>query len=164
MFIAEQTAPLSFEHFAPDHERWARALEASTKAAEPREASPAFREESSPASTHLTFPAGLYGFGSYRTFVLAEVDGSAALVAVDDLTVRLSVMDAALAVSGYPLAEAQAAAGMTGEEAAVALVVVRPANGGPMMANLRAPIVIGLTTRRGVQVILGDDLPLSAAL
>ena len=41
---------------------------------------------------------------------------------IDDLTGLSAHLDATLAVRGYPLAEAQAAAGMTGEEVAVALV------------------------------------------
>jgi len=175
MFTAEPTAPLSFELFAPDtcppalQERWARAYEESAKAAKPHDAEPAMasHEEPSLAHPHLTFPEGLYGFGSYHTFVLADLDGAAglhALVAVDDLSVQLSVVDAALAVRGYPLAEARAAAGMSDEEVAVALVVVCPADGGPMTVNLRAPIVIGLTSHRGVQVIVDGDLPFSAAL
>jgi hypothetical protein len=47
---------------------------------------------------------------------------------------------------------------------AVALVVVHPAERGSMTVNLRAPIVIGLTSRRGVQVILGREMPLTKVI
>lgn len=119
--FTEPTAPLSFDFFAPDahtptlHERSARAHEESAKA-EPRHA--ASRQEPSPACPHLTFADGLYGFGGFHTFVLADLVH--ALNAVDDPTVQLSVVDAALAVRGYPLAEAQAAAGVIDEAVAVA--------------------------------------------
>lgn len=164
--IAPASAPVPFD-LLPSHvdgleaalqERWARVYEESKKAAK------APHEDLSTAVPRLTFAEGLYGFGGYHSFVLVEIDGGvglSALVAVDDFTVQLPVVDAALAVSDYPLAAAQAAAGLEGEEVAVALVACRPANGGAMTVNMRAPIVIGLSSHRGVQVILGSELPLS---
>lgn len=125
------------------------------------------RQAPSTGYSQLAFPEGLYGFGSYHSFVLADVDPAAALfalVAVDDVAVQLLVVDAAIAVPDYPLDEARAAAGMSDEEVAVALVVVHPADGGPMTVNLRAPVVIGLTSHRGVQVILGRELPLTKVI
>jgi len=53
----------------------------------------------------------------------------------------------------FPIERAIAAAGLTDTEFAVALVVTVPADGVPTV-NLLAPIVIGLESRRGVQVIL----------
>jgi flagellar assembly factor FliW len=164
--VAPTSAPVPFDLLpshadgleAALHERWARVYEESKKAAK------APHEELTNAEPRLTFPEGLYGFGGYHSFVVVELDGAIglqALVAVDDFTVQLPVVDAALAVPGYPLAEAQAASGITGEEVAVALVACRPADGGAMTVNMRAPIVIGLTSHRGVQVILGSELPLS---
>lgn len=161
MFTAEQSVSPSFDLFTADppaipYEPW----QVYEQASPPRQAP-------STGYPQLAFPEGLYGFGSYHSFVIADVDPGAglfALVASDDVAVQLLVVDAALAVSDYPLEEARAAAGMSDEEVAVALVVVHPADGGPMTVNLRAPVVIGLTSHRGVQVILGRELPLTKVI
>jgi carbon storage regulator CsrA len=105
----------------------------------------------------IQFPEGLYGMREHRSFLLCEVSDAGtcrALVSCDDPTVQLLVVDASQVWPGYPVAEARVAAGLDQEEVAVAAVVTAPADGSEPTVNLMAPIVIGMTSRRGSQVIL----------
>lgn len=105
----------------------------------------------------ISFPEGLYGLRDHRSFLLCEVsDGGSfrALVSRQDPTMQLLVVDATEVWPGYPVDEARAAAGLGEEEVAVAAVVMAPADGSEATVNLMAPIVIGMKSRRGSQVIL----------
>jgi carbon storage regulator len=112
----------------------------------------------------LNFPEGLIGLPEHRELVLCEsTDGSGLFVLVSrlDPCIQLAVIEAKLVMPSYPIKEARIAADFEHEEAAVALVVSQGADGDMAIANLQAPIVMGLTSRYGRQVILlREDLPL----
>jgi len=112
----------------------------------------------------IEIPAGLPGLRDHKRFVLTEVPGypaMRALVSLHDTFVRLMLVEAVLLDPHYPVHEAHARVGLEGEEVAVAIVITLPRDGRAPTANLLAPIVIGLTSRRGEQVVL-DGLGLSA--
>ncbi|MBI2896544.1 MAG: carbon storage regulator CsrA [Deltaproteobacteria bacterium] len=105
----------------------------------------------------ICFPDGLYGMRDQQSFLLCNVaEGGSfrVLVSRQDPMMRLLVVDATEVWPGYPVDEARAAAGLTDEDVAVAAVVTAPADGSEATVNLMAPIVIGMKTRRGSQVIL----------
>lgn len=112
----------------------------------------------------IAFANGLPGLREHRAFVLAEVPGFPALrglVSESDPHVRLLICDAELAMPGYPIALAKERAGLVDDEVAVAVVVTLPRDGRAPSVNLLAPIVIGLGSHCGDQVIL-DGSGLSA--
>jgi carbon storage regulator len=112
----------------------------------------------------LQFPEGLIGLPEHRELVLCDSNddsGLFVLVSKADPCVQLAVVEAKLVVPGYPVRDACVAADFEHEEAAVALVVTHGNEGHPTTVNLQAPIVMGLTSRYGRQVILlREDLPL----
>lgn len=115
-------------------------------------------------SGRIVFDSGLPGLREHHAFVLAEVPGYPALrglVSESDPYVRLLVCEAELAMPGYPIALAKERAGLPDEEVAIAVVVTLPRDGRPPSVNLLAPIVIGLDSHHGEQVIL-DGSGLSA--
>lgn len=112
----------------------------------------------------LFFPKGLFGFEGFKRWVLCELAdppagseqiGLRVLVAQEAPEIRLLVVDLELVAPGYPAARAQAEAGLE-EEAAVAAIINVPVDGRPATVNLAAPLVVGLESRRGAQVILSD--------
>jgi carbon storage regulator len=116
----------------------------------------------------INFPEGLPGLREHRSFVLADIpgfDGVRALVSQSETAVRLLVVDAVDLSASYPVDEAQQAAGIAAnEEVAVALVVTLPPQG-IATVNMLAPIVIGLSSRSGRQVVLeGSGLPIRCEL
>lgn len=112
--------------------------------------------------TTLHFPEGLIGLPEHTELVLcesAEEPGLFVLVSKVDPCIQLAVVEAKSVMPDYPLRDACAAADFEHEEAAVAVVVTQGASG--PTANLQAPVVMGLTSRQGRQVILlRDDLGL----
>jgi carbon storage regulator len=112
----------------------------------------------------LNFPEGLIGLPDHKELVLCESNddsGMFVLVSKSDPCIQLPVIEAKLVLPNYPIREARIAADFEHEEAAVALVVTLGAPGQPATANLQAPIVMGLSSRYGRQVILlREDLPL----
>lgn len=104
----------------------------------------------------LDFPEGLFGLSDHKAFVLCEIAADnpiRCLMSCSDPEVQMLVVDAEGAWPGYPLDEARARAGHD-EETAIALIVSVPADGGQPTANLLAPLVIGLETRVGRQIVL----------
>jgi len=92
----------------------------------------------------LEIPEGLFGMREHRSFQLFDAPGDGPLrflVSVTDPTVQLYVADALELCPTYPLADARRAAGVH-------------ADGSGGCVNLAAPLVIGLSSRRGAQVIL----------
>ncbi|MET0388573.1 MAG: carbon storage regulator [Polyangiales bacterium] len=112
----------------------------------------------------LNFPEGLIGLPDHRELVLCESNddsGLFVLVSKSDPCVQLAVVEARLVVPDYPIRDACSAADFEHEDAAVALVVTQGGIEHPTSVNLQAPIVMGLTSRYGRQVILlREDLPL----
>jgi carbon storage regulator len=112
----------------------------------------------------LFFAEGLIGMPEQRDLVLCEsndASGLFILVSKADPCIQLAIVEAKLVLSNYPIRDACAAADFEHEETAVALVVTMGAEGQPATVNLQAPIVMGLSSRHGRQVILlREDLPL----
>jgi carbon storage regulator len=117
-----------------------------------------------PQQSILHFPEGLIGLPDHRELVLCESNddsGLFVLVSKIDPCVQLAVVEAKLVVADYPIRDACAAADFEHEEAAVALVVTQGGDGKIASVNMQAPIVMGLVSRHGRQVILlREDLPL----
>jgi carbon storage regulator len=112
----------------------------------------------------LQFAEGLIGLPDHRELVLCESNddtGLFVLVSKADPCVQLAIVEAKLVLENYPVRDACVAADFEDEEAAVALVVTMHGEGGIATVNLQAPIVMGLASRRGRQIImLREDLPL----
>jgi carbon storage regulator len=112
----------------------------------------------------LHFAEGLIGLPEHRDLVLCEsTDSSGLFILVSQLDpcIQLAVIEAKLVLPDYPVRDACIAADFEHEETAVALVVTVAADGHTATVNLQAPIVMGLTSRQGRQVILlREDLPL----
>lgn len=110
----------------------------------------------------LHFPEGLIGLPEHTELVLCEAadqPGLFVLVSKLDPCIQLAVVEAKSVMPDYPLRDACAAADFEHEETAVAVVVTQGIDGAT--ANLQAPVVMGLTSRQGRQVILlRDDLGL----
>jgi len=110
----------------------------------------------------LDFPEGMIGLPEHTEWVLCESTdqpGLFVLVSKADPCVQLAVVEAKSVMPDYPLREACAAADFEHEETAVAVVVTQGTEG--TTANLQAPVVMGLSSRQGRQVILlRDDLAL----
>ncbi|TWT88217.1 Flagellar assembly factor FliW [Pseudobythopirellula maris] len=112
----------------------------------------------------LEFPYGLIGMEGIRRWVLladAQSPALAWLQAVDRSDVALAVVSPRRFVQGYKVRVADRdldAIGLAGPQDAQVLVVVsRHAEG--LSANLRAPIVVSLESRRGRQVVSKDEHP-----
>ena len=114
----------------------------------------------------LSLPAGLAGFPEARRFVLLERSAQSTLrwlQCLDPEGPTFLVIDPLLVDPHYPLEEVRRAMGEIGlevgpdEPLAVAAVVAIPPEPEPPTANLLAPIVVEVTSRRGAQVILHDS-------
>ncbi|MDH5491590.1 MAG: carbon storage regulator [Myxococcales bacterium] len=140
-------------------------LRASTERAKGLAAEPIRRE----GSSVLTFPEGLFGMRDQHEFLLCELEeqpliagGVAdsltlrALVCVENPMLRLLVVDVLTIHPEFPLSKARAAANLL-EEVAVAAIVTVPSSGDDVTVNLVAPLVIGLESRRGAQVIVDEE-------
>ncbi|MGE0790448.1 MAG: carbon storage regulator [Sandaracinaceae bacterium] len=113
-------------------------------------------EEGVAAGAQIAFPEGLFGLRDHDAWLLCDFDVESpirCLVSCRDPEVQLLVVDAETAWPGYPLDAARAAFG-SDEETAVALIVTVPADGSSARANLLAPLVIGLESREGRQVMV----------
>lgn len=123
------------------------------------------------ATRVLHFERGLYGFEHAKEWVLCELaedlpvlrgrEGRV-LVARCDPALRLVVLDLEWLVPDYPLERAAAAAELSDESLAYAVIVRVDTEGNHASANLAAPLVIGLSSLRGRQVLL-EGLPLAAS-
>ena len=117
----------------------------------------------------ITFPHGIPGMGPYNEYVLYDLDEEhRALVARDEPTLTLLLVDPLRVDPAYPVESAFARFPYEREELAIAVVVTRPADGSVPTVNLAAPMVFGLSSGRAAQVLLDDDnlslrAPLAAA-
>ena len=104
----------------------------------------------------IAFPDGLPGLRDHTSFLLCELgEGSPfrVLVSRKNPAIQLLVIDQVDLGVEYPVDDAKKLAGYD-EDVAVGFVVTAPADGSPATANLVAPLVFGLDSRRGVQIIL----------
>ena len=112
-------------------------------------------EQGVAAGAQINFPQGLLGLREHDAFVLCDLDEGnpmRCLVSCRDPEVQMLVVDAEEVWPGYPVDLARA--GHEGdEETAIALIVRIPEEGQPTV-NLVAPLVVGLESRRGSQVVL----------
>ena len=111
-----------------------------------------------------TFPEGLIGFPEMRRFALVELQQARPfrlLASLDEPAFGLVVVDPRAIVPDYELAlggEELAPLGTTDpEDLTVAVSVVLPTEDSPFALNLRAPIVMCGTHRRGVQRASADE-------
>lgn len=113
--------------------------------------------------TIVTFPAGLPGFVSLRSFALVETQRDALvwLQSVDDAALTFLLADPFVLVPGFEVeipSPDLAALGASGSrDALLVLVVVQLDGGQPVAANLQSPVIIDRTRRRGRQVVLPDS-------
>ncbi len=122
--------------------------------------------------TLLTFPAGLVGFPNVQQFVVldaaedcqyqwfqAVTEPNLAFIIID---VHLLNPEFQVEVSDEGLAELE----ITHEDPVLIMAVVTIPTGQPehATANLRAPLVVNLRTRKGKQLILHESIPLRFSL
>ena len=111
----------------------------------------------------VSFPAGILGFEKFSEYVLLDARQKPffylqsmdapdlAFILIDPFLFR---PDYAVDVSDEVLSEI----GIKGSDDAVVLAIVTaPGDGSPITANLMGPLVIGKTSRRGVQAVLSDS-------
>lgn len=107
----------------------------------------------------LLFPRGLPGFEATRRFVLLEDAGMAPLVRLQSLEIG-SLCFLALPVRsidpGYETALSKEDREVVGRGETLELALLSAGENGSLSANLLAPIVIDLATRRGVQAVRDD--------
>lgn len=112
-------------------------------------------------SSLIEFPSGLVGLPTRRRFVILEFDRDVPLAwmqNVDDPEFGLPVADPGIFVQDYRVQVPRADVAqleLDRLEDAVMLVVTTVHQGGIMVTgNLRAPLVVNLSNRRGHQVVL----------
>jgi flagellar assembly factor FliW len=111
----------------------------------------------------VSFPQGLFGFESYRDYVLldAEKEPFYWLQSVDSVQAAFILINPFLFRPDYEVDignEELADIGIKGpEKALIFSVVTVPSGGSPMTANLQGPLVINRDTRTAKQVILTDS-------
>lgn len=124
------------------------------------------------AARVLRFERGLFGFEHAKEWVLCELaedlpclrgHEARVLVARHEPSLRLVVLDLELLCPDYPFDRADLDSEPDGEPLAHAAIVRVSADGRVAQVNLAAPIVLGLRSLRGRQVLL-DGLPLAATL
>ncbi|SES39311.1 flagellar assembly factor FliW [Actinokineospora terrae] len=119
----------------------------------------------------IEFRTPMPGFPEHREFVLVAVDPDGPLFtlrSVDDPALRFLVVPPAPFYPDYaPQVSAQVLEqlGTTDPEDLLVLLVVTAAGSvAEATANLLAPVIVDQSTRRAVQVILEEDLPIRARL
>lgn len=118
--------------------------------------------------TLLLFPSGLVGFPAFRRFVVLDVpedSGYQWLQSVDEPGLAFVIVDVHLLDPDFRVdvpEEGLAELDMTPADPIVIMVVVTIPSGRPdqATANLRAPLVVNLGTRKGKQIILHESIPL----
>ena len=125
------------------------------------------REMTSPQTNpQIEFPHSIPGMGGNKSFVLYDLDDDhRALVARDDPTYSLLLINPLRVDANYPIGRLAARFPYDDKDLAVAAVVHRPPDGSMPTVNLAAPIVVGLNSKKGVQMMIEEeDLPLRAPL
>lgn len=108
----------------------------------------------------IEFPNGLTGFEEYRRYSLfhPETEGDAPpkffiLQSLDDAAVAFNIADPALFGFNYEidLSDSESAALDLSDPSEAAVVVILVKDGEGVRANLKAPLIINLRARRGIQ-------------
>lgn len=108
----------------------------------------------------IEFPNGLAGFEDCRRFSLFHPESESGtapryfiLQSLDDAGVAFNIADPALFGFNYEisLTDAEAAALGLGDPAEAAVMVILVKEGEQLRANLKAPLVLNIRTRRGIQ-------------
>ena len=116
-----------------------------------------------PEDNTVVFPFGIPSFPDAQRFCLLEVRPGSRfrlLQCIERSNLAFVVIDPLQVEPGYPLDHVRLAASNVIEPddpLAVAAIVTVPPPPGHLTVNLLAPIVMGLRSRRGVQVILHDS-------
>ena len=113
----------------------------------------------------------MLGFPDRTRFALVRLDETGVLCAlrsVDDPSLRFLVVPPHMFFPDYaPVVDDASAAtlGVDKVEDVLLLVVVNPGDAAAAAtANLLAPVLVNTVSRRGAQVVLGDDLPVRSPL
>jgi flagellar assembly factor FliW len=114
--------------------------------------------------TQFTFPNGMVGFENCKHFNLFHEEGGSGTVfwlqAVDDAEVMFSIVTPDAINIAYEIEWSDEDCALIGLEdvndVAIAVVVYDDAKGGGITASFRAPVVLNLKTRLGMQKILQD--------
>lgn len=123
--------------------------------------SPRFGSLTIEPSRIIEFPAGLAGFEQCKRFTLFHPDDENPryfiLQSLDDPSVAFNIADPALFGFNYDIQlsdDDMALISMTDPAQVVVVVILaKDADGAPVRANLKAPLVINLESRRGLQHI-----------
>jgi carbon storage regulator len=111
-----------------------------------------------PMDTAINFPEGILGMGDNKAFVLYDLDDEhRALVARDEPSLSLLLVDPLRVDPDYPVDRAFARYPFGDEELAIGAVVTRPVDGSMPTVNMAAPVVFGVSSRQAVQVLLDDE-------
>jgi len=111
------------------------------------------------------FPAGLYGFPDLRRFMVVDVPGAGdvvkQLVSADDPNVGFTLVFPFAFFPRYspdiPEEDLAAVGAQSAEQVLLYAIASVPEDFRKATANLRAPVLFNPFTRKGRQVILGDD-------
>ncbi len=118
--------------------------------------------------TFLIFPTGLVGFPAVQEFVVLDVAEDCHyqwFQAIKEPNLALIIIDVHLLDPEFPVEvsdEAIEELEITAEDPVLIMAVVTIPSGQPdrATANLRAPLVVNLRTRKGKQLILHESIPL----
>ncbi len=122
--------------------------------------------------TFLTFPTGLVGFPTVQQFVVLDVAEDCHyqwFQAINEPNLALIIIDVHFLDPEFPVEasdEAIAELEITPADPVLIMAVVTIPSGQPdrATANLRAPLVVNLRTRKGKQLILHESIPLHFSL
>jgi flagellar assembly factor FliW len=110
----------------------------------------------------ITFPQGLFGFESFREYVLLDAERQPFywLQSIDVEQIAFILVNPFLFRPDYEVNisnDELAGIGIfSPEKALIFSIVTIPADGSPMTANLQGPLVINRDTRTGKQAVLAD--------
>jgi flagellar assembly factor FliW len=117
-----------------------------------------------PDDTLITFPQGIIGFDNLRRFIILDHDTGSFirwLQAVEQPELAFVIIDPLPLVKDYPVERILAECDDLGlgpdEEVAIVAVMAIPPAPRPPTVNLLAPVVMGVGSRRGKQVVLHDS-------
>lgn len=109
----------------------------------------------------ITFPAGLLGFSSYKSFALLQPNDEGVfywLQSLESPELAFVVTDPTQWVNGYEASirrEQMQELGLTSLDDTQVFVIVNK-YGDALTANLQGPLVINLTNQKAMQLVLAD--------